>query len=132
MGKTTTEAKRQWLDKHYAQIKVSMDKALAGEFKAACAASGVSVASVVKAAAAAYCAGEGEPARAGAGRPGSSRGRRRAWVAAIVSSLEEIRDAEERYRERIPENMQGGERAEAAERSAAALDEAIDLLRDAY
>lgn len=48
----------------------------------------------------------------------------------IKSSLEELRDAEEEYIDNMPENMQSGEKYDAAKQAVSDLDEAIDMLDD--
>jgi hypothetical protein len=60
------------------------------------------------------------------------RRQRRAAAHRIVSSLTEIRDAEESYRAGIPENPSGGPMAEAADETVRCLDEAIGALEDAW
>ena len=60
------------------------------------------------------------------------RWQRKAAARGIVLLLEDIRDAEESYRDRIPENLSDGPMAEAADETARCLEEAIGLIREAY
>jgi hypothetical protein len=60
------------------------------------------------------------------------RWQRKAAAHRIISMLEQIRDAEESYRARIPENLSNGPQAEAADETVRCLDEAIDALEEAY
>ena len=61
-----------------------------------------------------------------------SRPKRRKATAHIVGMLECIRNEEEAYLERIPENFHGGEAYDAAESSVSMLNDAIDALSDAF
>jgi hypothetical protein len=125
-------ARERWNAEHYKQMNISVGKELAEAFKALCREEGVSVAGEMKSfmqerlgmATPKPC---GVP---GAGRP--SRGKRRREVAAVIARLERIMADEECYLDHIPENLQGGARAEAAAHSIAMLSEAIDLLADVY
>jgi hypothetical protein len=60
------------------------------------------------------------------------RHQRKAVTRRIASLLGQIRDAEESYRDRIPENLSGGPMAEAADETVRCLEEAISLIQDAY
>jgi hypothetical protein len=60
------------------------------------------------------------------------RWQRKAATHRIILLLEKIRDAEESYRERIPENLSGGPPAEAADETVRCIDEAGDALEEAY
>ena len=62
----------------------------------------------------------------------STRPKRRRAVSLIVTELTRIREAEEAYLNRIPENMEGGDAYAAADESIDLLIEAIDFLTDAY
>ncbi|MDR1438482.1 MAG: hypothetical protein LBJ10_00240 [Clostridiales bacterium] len=131
MGKTSNSAKQKWNAEHYAQIKAVVRPEAAGAFKAACAASGRSVNSVLSE----YI--EGFAGRKGAAKPKArlrvaTRPERRKTAAQLLASLREVRDAESLYLENIPENLQGGERYEQASQCVDALDEAIDQLEGAF
>ena len=58
----------------------------------------------------------------------SSKRQRRAEIAKIVRQLENVRDSEENYQERIPENLQSSEVYENAERWVNILTEIIEML----
>jgi len=62
----------------------------------------------------------------------STTGRRCREVKSIMTKLERIRDAEEVFMSRIPENPQGGEAYTRAEENIDFLDEAIACLEGAY
>jgi hypothetical protein len=126
--------KERWNHEHYTQVKVSVDKKLVAAFKATCTARDVSCASVLASAMAAYL---GEDA---ANTPKSKhehydlskRSGRRKKTQLIVSLLELIMQMEMAYADRIPGNMQGGERHEAAEESVTRIADAIDVLNEAH
>ena len=62
----------------------------------------------------------------------SSRPKRRRAVSLIISQLSLIRDQEEFYRDRIPDNLAAGEAFAAADDSIDLLSDAILCLSDAY
>jgi flagellar biosynthesis chaperone FliJ len=58
----------------------------------------------------------------------STKRQRRAAIEKIMQNLEQIKESEERYRERIPENLQSSTASEAAEQWIDTLEEVIGLL----
>ena len=62
----------------------------------------------------------------------STRGKRRKAMALVIELLEKIRNAEERYMERIPLNLRSGDAYFAADYSVDAIIDAIIDLLDAY
>ena len=116
----------------YKQLKVSVEHGLAESFKRACVDAGVSMAAELSgfmAARAGIMAGS--PAKA-SGASYNTRGKRRAHVSRIVSQLEAIKDCEAAYFHRIPDNLQSSQAYENAELAIESLEQAIDLLNDAY
>jgi hypothetical protein len=127
-------AKDKWNRDHYTQIKVWADKSLAAAFKAACTRNGVSYASVITSMMSEYL-GVVRPQLCDADRninDLSRRNDRRKAVRVIVASLEKIQAMESKYMERIPENMQDGERYQTAAQSVELIEEALAALNDAY
>ena len=61
-----------------------------------------------------------------------SRRKRRDSVKIIHRRLAAIRDAEQEYLEKVPENFQCSESFEIGENAVDALDEIIDLLAEVY
>jgi len=109
----------------YKQLKVSVDPAVASDFKRACANSGVSMASKLTE----LMSGFSKTASKRKPVPDySTRRKRRAAVVVIIKQLELIRDAEQDYQDRIPENLQGSIVFERADELVSMLDEAIDLM----
>ena len=123
MGTTSNEARQRWNNSHYTQVKVSVQPEIAEAFKRKCQAKGVSMASEISR----FMSGENR-------KPDScsTRQRRRKALVSIIVQLEEICDAEKRYWENIPINLQNGERYEAAEQAYVAMEEALSLLHQAY
>jgi hypothetical protein len=62
----------------------------------------------------------------------SKKSQRRAAVSRILEQLGAIRDNEENYKNRIPDNLMGSEAYELAEQSVDIIDEAVDVLEMAY
>jgi hypothetical protein len=117
----------------YRQLKISVDPALAEAFKDACSKSGVSMASELTGFMRSRSGSEacGAPA-VKAVDIASTRGHRRKAVRDAVAQLGYILAAEESYRDRIPENLMGSEAYEAADRAVNALEQAIDILSEAF
>jgi hypothetical protein len=112
------------------QVKIYAESALAEAFKSLCEKSGTSVTAELSA----YMRKRmrlKEPTVT-AGNRTDRRWQRKASVRGIIGQLEKIRDAEESYRDSIPENLCGGPLAEAADETVARLTEAVDVLSDAY
>ena len=128
------KSRDKWNAEHYVQINISVDKQLAGAFKAACADKGVSLARAIKSFMRMSCNAP-DCNRENTNIPAvrrSSRTMRRKEAARIAVNLERMMKEEEEYLDRMPENLRGSARGDAAEVSIAALSEAIDLLYDAY
>jgi hypothetical protein len=127
---SATQAKKRWNVKHYTQVKVSVDPETASAFKKACAASNVSMARELTRFMAGY--GNTETKQHKAPPDYSTRRRRRAAVSSLMKQLELIMDAEERYRDNIPENLQGSVVFERADECVSLLEEAIELMGSVY
>jgi len=108
------------------QVKVSVDCGVASAFKESCASAGVSMASAISR----FMEDYSGAAAATRKRPSdySTRRRRRAAIRHILQQLGEIKDCEEGYQSRIPENLQGAPAYESADEFIGLLDEAIDAL----
>ena len=62
----------------------------------------------------------------------SARRKRRNAVKSILLHVTAIRDAEQRYLDNVPDNLQSSESFEIGECAVETLDEIIDLLVDIY
>ena len=131
MSGAANQAKTKWNAEHYMQVKVSVEPSVAAAFKAACQNNGRSMASAISDFMALY-ASDTTKKNTAASDTVSTRGKRRRLVCILSRQLEQVRGAEEDYLSNIPENLQGGIRAEAEEHSIAVLDEVIELLGDIY
>lgn len=130
LGKTSTQAKQRWNSANYKQVKVSVKPEIASGFKMACEAANVSMASEISEFMSQYigiCKN-----KKGYSPDLSTRQKRRTAVSSIIRQLERIMDNEERYRDNIPENLQGSLAFDSAEQCLSSLYEAIDLLEAAY
>jgi hypothetical protein len=113
------------------QIKVWTDPGIADAFKAACIAAGVSMASeltsfMANRTAILSCVNEKSSIKL------DTRGRRRKAVRSLISQLEMVCNEEYSYKERIPENLQNGAAFTNAEQSIELIEQAIDLLYEAF
>jgi len=89
----------------------------------------MSIASVLSGYMSAYCQGAGKPGVF----PGvATKRQRRAAVKRLVIQLESIKLAEERYRDNIPENLQGSSFYTNADESVVAMEEAAEILASVY
>ena len=113
------------------QVKVWIDPEIAVAFKAACIAAGVSMANELS-----NFMAERTKIFNDIGKKNDDcikrRGGRRKEVNRIILMLEKLRDQEEDYKDRIPENLQSGAAYEAAEHSVDIYDQVIELLSEAY
>jgi hypothetical protein len=112
------------------QIKIYAEPELAEAFKSLCSKSDTSVTAEINE----YMRKRThmkEPATVTGSRT-EKRWQRRAAARRITSLLEDIRNAEESYRDRIPENLSGCSMAETADETVRCLEEAIGLIQDAY
>ena len=109
------------------QVKISVVPELAYAFKSACTASNVSMAEALSGFMAKYTNTviKRKPEY-------TTRRQRRTAVKSITQQLEQIKAEEERYRDAIPENLQGSVVYETADQSVSFLDEAIELLISIY
>jgi len=115
------------------QLKVSVEPDLAESFKTACMKSGVSMAAEISAFMAARAGSmAGTAKKAVNSDVYDTRAKRRRHVNQIVNQLETIMGYEDAYRARIPESLQSGPAYENAEVAIDILEQAIDLLKDAY
>jgi len=127
---SSNKAKQSWNAAHYAQVKVSVNPEIAAAFKAACAAHSSSQACVLSKFMVEYSQASFkkiEPADCL-----NSRKKRRAAIKEIAARLAEVLAAEERYRNNVPENLEGTKWHEASEESIAVLEEIIERLFDVY
>ena len=127
--RSTIESKQKWNSDNYTQIKVSVPKDLAAEFKEKCTASNVAMASVIKKAMSNFC---GHKAKISSKPPVGTRQQRRKAVAFALSIVEDACFAESSYLDAIPENLRNSIRFESAEASVSAYEEAVQTLEGIY
>ena len=115
----------------YKQLKISVDKSLAESFKAVCAKAGISMAAEISE----FMAVKTNTILESADKAAPSydtRRKRRRCIGSIIPLIESIRQHEEAYLARIPSNLQSGQAYENSEQTIDNLDQAIDLLKEAY
>ena len=136
MSKASNRAKTKWNASNYTAIKVSVYPEVAAAFKAASAACGASMASVLSQFMAEYAAVTAESRGIGIktseADPASTMKKRRKTVRAVEGLLEQVRDAEERFISNAPENLQSAPIYEAAEQYISVLDNVIEQLGEIY
>ena len=130
MGATSNDAKRRWNAAHYTQVKVSIPAELAAAFKAMCLAEGVSMASEISRFMSEKTSGR-RSAKPHAS-PFETRPKRRKELSELIIKLGAIMDAEQCYMDNIPDNLQNSRFYDAAEHSVSLLEEALNILGDAY
>jgi len=117
----------------FKQLKVSVEPDLAESFKSACMSTGVSMAAELSAFMAARVGTIAKSAVKVAKSVGyDTRAKRRYHVSQIVAQLETIIRHEDAYRANIPVNLQSGPAYENADMAIDTLEQAIDLLKEAY
>lgn len=130
MGVTSNESKQRWNSSHYAQVKVSVPKDLADAFRAKCKAENTSIASKISQFMAKETCGT-RPAKPQPA-PYETRPKRRKELDVEINKLTAIMEAERSYMDNIPENLQSSHFYEAAEQAVTVLEQAIDILSEAY
>jgi len=132
MGKAANRSKTKWGATRYRQVKISADPEIAAAFKLVCEAAGVSTAGELSRFMPEYCAVAKKRKPAAPGDGLSTRRKRRGAVAAITRNLEQVRDAETRSHEKVPENLRWPSDCEAIEESLVKMEEAIEALEAIY
>jgi hypothetical protein len=132
LSTAASKAKQRWNKKHYSQVKVSVFPVVAQRFKAACVSADISMSSALVAFMTAYVDATDAQSMPASGKKqmdlASKRGRRK-LLCDLFKQLQKIKDAEEAYRDSVPENM--AERIRCAEEGLDALDGALEALSDA-
>jgi hypothetical protein len=126
MGFTSNEAKQSWNNAHYVQIKVSVKPEIAELFKAKCKADGVSMASELS------LFMSGQTKKKTSAQSFATRQLRRKALGLLIHQLQGIADAENAYLENIPSNLRNSQNYDMAEQTVTALNDALDILLEAY
>jgi hypothetical protein len=98
------ESRKRWNAANYRQFNVAIRPELSEGFRAACERNQMSMRAVLTEFMAAY-AETPTPEKSPKNRGYNERSQRRKAVGQIISQLEAIRDAEEQYKENIPEGL---------------------------
>jgi hypothetical protein len=123
--------RKEWNASNYNQIKADVPPETATAFKAACRANNEPVRQVLIGLMEEYSRLPMK-AKKVAAPDYSTRAKRRKATAEIFDQLMEILEAEEAYKDAIPENLQGSKRYDAAEKAVDSLNEAIAAIEDAF
>jgi len=122
--------RKEWNAANYKQLNVALPPDLAAAFKAACGANSEPVRQVLVKLVSEYASQPKPKKRVSTALGHGTRKARRIAAQAILEQLEALRDAEEEYRDNIPESMYN--RREKAESAVAAYEDAISALEDLY
>jgi len=115
------------------QVKISVAPELAESFKSACSNAGVSMAAEISKFMSDRIGVLSSVARKNANKSNiDTRAKRRHQIHLIIIQLETIKDRENANLENIPDNLKAGQAYENAELSLDVLDQAIELLMEAY
>lgn len=137
LSSAANKAKTKWNSANYDQVKISINPVVASSFRAACAAAGVSIASVLSQFMVEYTATEVIQHAQHASKKTlaislSTRKKRSSTVRKLIYQLEQVREAEEQSMENIPENLRSAGPFEEAEERIHLMDEAIEILEGLY
>jgi hypothetical protein len=110
------------------QLKIWVDPALAEAFANVCALAKTSMAKEISTFMARRA---GESVRASVHGIATRKDRRMA-IRKIMTELETVRDAEELYMDRIPDNLQGSPAYDAASEAVEAIEQAMAALEEAF
>jgi len=152
MGKTSNIAKQKWNSAHYVQIKAHIKPEIASDFKAACVASGTTMASELSAFMEEFAnqqQGALSPTKVKAlgyrrerfANPQQNAlslikvktlGDRRKAMSLVINLLTELHDAEEVFLENMPENLHSSLRYEMAEERLEKLSDALEVTDGIY
>ena len=125
------ESRKRWNATNYKQMNIAVRPDLSENFRTACERNQIPMREVLTGFMAAYSTAPALPKSPK--RPSyNERRQRRKAVADVLAQLVEIRNAEENYKENIPENLKTSSRYESAEHAVDALGEAIELLESAF
>ena len=124
------QSRKRWNAANYKQMNLSLNPDLSEAFRTACEQRGTSMRKVLTEFMASYA--QSPPIAKKPKKGYNDRGGRRKAVESIVNQLTAIRDAEEQYKDNIPENLKNSSRYESAEQAVETLEEAIGLLSEAY
>ena len=131
MPGTHYESKKRWNASNYKQVNVAVRPELADAFRVACEQVGTPMREVLINYMTDYAAMPVPPKKKRE-KGYVDRGSRRKAVANIVKQLGLIRNAEERYMLKIPENLTSSDKYVSAEQTIEFLDEAVGVLINAF
>ena len=129
MGKTSNAAKQRWNKENYTQLKAYVKPDIAAAFKAACAASGSSMAGELSAFMEDFVR---PPQGATPHSKVKTLGDRRKAIRMVMNLLADMYDAEEAYLDSAPDNLRNSVRYEMAEERLERLADAIAAIEDIY
>jgi galactokinase len=130
MGDRGYEHRKKWNSENYKQLNVALRAELADAFKSACEANGEPARQAVIRLITEYLSNAQPKKRTTANLDYSTRAKRKKAAMEMLGQLEAMRDAEEEYRDKIPENMYN--KQEEAERTVGIYEDAISAVEELY
>ena len=127
------ESRKKWNAANYRQLNVALSVELAEKFRVACEANGEPMRQVVVRLISEYSGNvpESHPkTRISANADYSTRSKRKTVLTTVLEQLCDLRDAEEDYKNAIPESMYN--KLESAESVVEAYENAVAILEDLY
>jgi galactokinase len=130
MGDRGYEHRKKWNSENYKQLNVALRAELAEAFKSACAANGEPARQVMIRLITGYLSNAQPKKRTPAKPDYSTRAKRKKAAMEMLEQLEAMRDAEEEYRDKIPESMYN--KQEESERMVGIFEDAISAVEELY
>lgn len=130
MPDTYYESRKRWNAANYKQLNLSVNPELYESFRTTCDQNGYSMRKILIEYMNTYTATPSCAKKQGKGY--EERKNRRKSVKSIAEQLTLIRDAEEQYKDNMPENLKNSSRYASAEQTVEILEEAIELLGGAF
>lgn len=125
------ESRKKWNAKNYKQINIAINPELAESFRITCEQNKTPMREALISFISEYTSIPSIPKKQKV-ISYSVRGNRRKALATIITQLEMIKDAEEQYKENMPENLKNSSRYDSAEQATMIMEEAIGLLGEVY
>ena len=130
MSDNNYESQKRWNSAKYKQMNLKINPGLTEAFRIACEQNGNSMRKVLVEYMSMYATVL--PVLKKPDKGYDERGHRRKSVRVIVGQLMEIREAEESYKENMPENLKNSSRYIDAKQTVEVLDKAIELLGESF
>jgi len=130
MGRTSSAVKQKWNELNYRQIKIMISPKTAETFKKTCNETGQTMNGVLTRYIESFC--KKKPHKPLPPLKIETRQQRKKSLELILGILNDLREAESDYLEKIPENLRNGIRYENSNQCIDTLDDAINILEGSF